>query len=488
MLFNSFVFIFAFLPVVLAGFHLLIKKNARAAFVWLIGASLFFYGWWNAYYLLVLGGSVLFNFGYARLIVRYGAGTQKARFALAAGIVSNLALLGYFKYAGFFVETLDAAFDLSWTVGKIILPLAISFFTFQKIAFLVDCYKGAADEPNFINYLLFISFFPQLIAGPIVHYREIMPQFRDVAVNGVRAASMAAGLMLFSIGLFKKTVLADMAAVPSNMIYGAAQDGQALSLMDSWGGAFAYSFQIYFDFSAYSDMAIGLGLMFGVRLPVNFLSPYLATGFVDFWKRWHITLSRFLRDYIYFPLGGNRHGLLSQGRNIMITMALGGLWHGADWTFILWGVAHGIMIVANHALRALPVPVPKLLAIPVTFVLITVLWVLFRAESLGAVHSMLSGMAGLNEAAGFNLLNDKKNYALFALLAVVTFLLPSSMAFLGIDKIDHSTARLQTRPAAYGLIRYDNNAACLCLAVLLFLIACLFMQSNLANDFIYFDF
>jgi|SaaInlStandDraft_6_1057023.scaffolds.fasta_scaffold27026_2 alginate O-acetyltransferase complex protein AlgI len=330
MLFNSYIFIFLFLPIVLLGFHLIGKQgHHRVAIAWLVGVSLFFYGWWNPAYLGLMLVSILFNYGVGVSLGRTPRKLSKKP-VLIFGVVVNLALLGYFKYANFFVDSLNSITGTNIVLLQVILPLAISFFTFQQIAYLIDAWRGETKEYNFLHYCLFVTFFPQLIAGPIVHHKEMLPQFAKDVVYKLRSKHIAIGLTVFSIGLFKKVVLADGVSVYATPMFDAAEAGVLLTFFEAWGGALAYSFQLYFDFSGYSDMAIGLARMFGIRLPLNFNSPYKATSIIDFWRRWHITLSRFLRDYLYIPLGGSRcRGEPRRFINVMVTMVLGGLWHGA---------------------------------------------------------------------------------------------------------------------------------------------------------------
>lgn len=486
MLFNSVPFIFFFLPVVLAVFYYLAGGGKpRMAFGWICLSSLFFYGWWNPFYLILLTGSILFNFGFSRLITDLkDSAPTRARFALIAGILCNITLLGYFKYTDFLIQTVNKTFATSFPLADIILPLAISFVTFQKIAYLVDCYRGLAKEHDFLNYLLFVSFFPQLIAGPIVHYREIMPQFKALEI---KKTWIAMGMALFSIGLFKKAVLADLASVSSNTVFAVANEGDILSSIDAWGGAIAYSYQIYFDFSGYSDMAIGLALLFGIRLPVNFLSPYKATGFIDFWRRWHITLSRFLRDYIYIPLGGNRHGAARQSLSIAVTMLIGGLWHGASWTFVVWGGLHGLMIAANHALRkSMPsLKIPAWPCITLTFLLTTILWVFFRCESFDGALNMLQSMFFISPDKSFELLNDPKTLLLLFFLTAIIFLFPSSMKIMGLDRLDPET---QSIDKTHSRITFKPDILWVMITTGAFLTGVMLMQTNIGKEFIYFDF
>ena len=291
---------------------------------WLVLASLFFYGWWNPAYLLLIIGSMLFNY-YTGVQLSY----RQNRLFLGIAIALNLALLGYFKYANFFVENISDLAGLGWNIEHIVLPLAISFFTFQQIAYLVDAYRRETSEYNFLHYALFVSFFPQLISGPIVHHKEMLPQFIRETARFIEYRHLAIGISVFILGLFKKVVVADSLAPYSIEAFNAVAAGEMLTFFEAWKGALAYTFQLYFDFSGYSDMAIGLAMLFGIRLPLNFDSPYKANSVIEFWQRWHITLSRFLRDYLYIPLGGNRKGQKRRYLNLMITMLLGGLWHGA---------------------------------------------------------------------------------------------------------------------------------------------------------------
>jgi alginate O-acetyltransferase complex protein AlgI len=396
-LFNSYAFIFLFLPITLLGFHLIGGRgHHRIAIAWLVAASLFFYGWWNPAYLGLILGSMLFNYA-----VGVSLSGNPNRGVLALGIAANLGLLGYYKYANFFIDNLNAFVGSGFHLETIILPLAISFFTFQQIAYLVDAYRGETHEYRFLHYALFVTFFPQLIAGPIVHHKEMLPQFAKDVLYRLKAEHLAVGITIFAIGLFKKVVLADGIAVYATPVFDAAEAGVTLTFFEAWGGALAYTLQLYFDFSGYSDMAIGLARMFGVRLPLNFNSPYKATNIIDFWRRWHITLSRFLRDYLYIPLGGNRKGEVRRNINILITMLLGGLWHGAGWTFVLWGGLHGAYLVINHAWRRLlqntqPTHIGSFFGWTITMLAVVAAWVPFRAESMEGAIRILEAMAGTN--------------------------------------------------------------------------------------------
>ena len=396
MLFNSYEFIFLFLPVTLLIYVVLVhNRKKEAAMTWLVVASLFFYGWWNPVYLLLIIGSMFFNY-----YIGVQLSNRQNRLILGIAIAVNLGLLGYFKYANFFVENISKLAGLGWNIEHIVLPLAISFFTFQQIAYLIDAYRRETSEYNFLHYALFVSFFPQLIAGPIVHHKEMLPQFIRETARSIEYRHLAIGISIFILGLFKKVVVADSLAPYSIETFNAVAAGEILTFFEAWKGALAYTFQLYFDFSGYSDMAIGLAMLFGIRLPLNFDSPYKANSIIDFWQRWHITLSRFLRDYLYIPLGGNRKGQFRRYLNLMITMLLGGLWHGAEWTFVLWGGLHGIYLGLNHGWRKIKEvfcfshhhPLYHFGSRLLTFFIVVVAWVFFRAEDVSAAILMLKSM------------------------------------------------------------------------------------------------
>ncbi len=405
MLFNSYPFIFLFLPLALWLFFRLGQASHRNAAIWLVLVSLFFYAWWNPPYAGLLLLSIVFNYAIGLALIRGSAhpAAPRRKWLMLSGVGANLALLGYYKYSAFLLGIIAAFPGLEHSMA---LPLGISFFTFTQIAFLVDAYRGQAREASFSHYALFVSYFPHLIAGPILHHKEMMPQFGEARTYRFSHENIAIGLTIFAIGLFKKAVLADGIAPYATPLFTAAGQGTAVTLLDAWGGALAYTLQLYFDFSGYSDMAIGASRMFGIRLPLNFHSPYKAANIIEFWRRWHITLSRFLRDYLYIPLGGNRKGKARRYLNLMLTMLLGGLWHGAGWTFVVWGGLHGLYLVINHAWRgaraALGLSPPGGSSIPgiaLTFIAVTLAWVFFRAPTLDAAWAILQGMAGLNGVA-----------------------------------------------------------------------------------------
>ena len=399
MLFNSPEFITLFLPITLLV-YLGIQRTSRLelSWYWLIFASLFFYGWWEPRYLFLIIGSIIVNYLLAlRLTV------APTRPFLALGICLNLLLLGYYKYANFFVNNISRLAGADWTLDTIILPLAISFFTFQQISYLVDTYSGKVQEHRLSHYGLFVTFFPQLVAGPIVHHSEMLPQFLH---QRPRSGTLARGISIFIIGLFKKVVIADGIAGYATPAFTAAAEGVVLNFTDAWVAALSYTFQLYFDFSGYSDMAIGLALMFGIRLPLNFHSPYKANNIIEFWRRWHMTLSRFLRDYLYFPLGGNRKGMSRRHLNLFCTMLLGGLWHGASWTFVMWGGLHGLFLMINHGWRqvvsgwrngkARKIPDLSFIGRGVTFLAVVFSWVYFRSDTIDTANQIVLSMLGSN--------------------------------------------------------------------------------------------
>lgn len=407
MLFNSYAFLFGYLPLTLLFFFWLGRFSRHLAAAWLGAASLFFYGWWNPAYVGLLLASIFFNYGVGYALARTHAGHRRRRnLLLGLGVGVDLVLLGYYKYANFFLDTANHLFDTGWGLQDILLPLGISFFTFTQIAFLVDVWSGKAREYSFIHYLLFVTYFPHLIAGPVLHHKEMMPQFAQAETYRPSWENLSVGVTIFAVGLFKKAVLADGVSPYANAAFAAADAGERLDFLAAWGGALAYAVQLYFDFSGYSDMAIGLSRMFGIVLPLNFNSPYKAMNIIEFWRRWHMTLSRFLRDYLYIPLGGNRKGRVRRHVNLMLTMLLGGLWHGASWNFVLWGGLHGLYLVINHAWRALrqrhfPTLMQgsrlgSVLAWGLTFIAVVVAWVPFRATSMEGTMGMLTAMAGVH--------------------------------------------------------------------------------------------
>jgi len=405
MFFNSYIFLFVFLPVTLIGYYFIGKtKYPRFGIFWLVAFSLVFYGWYNPFYLLILAGSILINF----VIGKYLSQTNNIKYSkllLISGLTFNILLLGFFKYTNFFISTTNNIFKSDFHIINIVLPVAISFYTIQQIAYIMDIYRGQPREHDFGEYCLFILFFPKLLSGPIVRFQQMIPYLHKDFIPQVSPYNLAIGLTIFSFGLFKKVIIADNVGTYSTTIFNIASSGNGISFFNAWTGAIAYSMQIYFDFSGYSDMAIGLGLMFGIKLPLNFYSPYRSKSIIEFWRRWHITLSNFIRDYIYISLGGNRNGLLKQMLFLLIAMTIAGLWHGAGWTFVIWGGLHGLYLVINHSWRHLHINknatrLGTSVSIIITFVAVTVAWVFFRADSVNTALIMIKSMIGIN---GFHL-------------------------------------------------------------------------------------
>ncbi len=496
MLFNSYPFFFGFLPLALAGFYLLRWVAPGAVIGWLLVVSLGFYGYWNALSVPLLLGSIAVNYGLG-LSFSNNAGGRTLK--LIAGLVFNLSIIGYFKYASFVAMNLTAL--TGWPVAlQVTLPLAISFFTFQQIAYLVDCYRGQPPERNFIHYAFFIAFFPHLIAGPIVLKNDLLsqlPNHREPHTPEWWFQHVACGTAMFAFGLLKKVMIADSVAGYATDVFGAAEKGAPLSVIEAWGGAVAYTLQIYFDFSGYSDMAIGLALLFGFRLPLNFDSPYKATSIIDFWRRWHMTLSRFLREYLYLPLGGNRRHPARRYLNILIVMVLGGLWHGAGWTFVLWGALHGVFLMVNHLWRGLfgdrrqvmPGPVAHILSWAATFVAVVVAWVLFRAKTVDGAAMMLKAMAWGNawtvdrggaQGEGYQVL------LFLAGLVVVCIMLPNTQQVMKAALSGFLVPRLPENPLLARLAWSPNLFWALTISALLY-VSVSFMGSRY-SEFIYFNF
>jgi alginate O-acetyltransferase complex protein AlgI len=399
MLFSSYTFLFQFLPATVLAFAAARRHSPRAGIMVLAGASLFFYGAWRPIYLLLLIASVAVNF---TLGLRMEDPLRRRAIG-TAGVALNLAVLCYFKYTNFIFDSLNTLTGAPLPFVNIILPLGISFFTFQQIAYLVDVMRGARVERDILSYTLFVSFFPHLIAGPLVHHAEMIPQFKR-GRTGRSAVLAARGLAIFAAGLFKKVVIADNLAQFVSPVFAHLDAGGGVTTSWAWLATLSYTLQIYFDFSGYSDMAIGLALLFGIRLPVNFRSPYQATSIIEFWRRWHITLSRFLRDYLYIPLGGNRLGERRRYINLLVTMLLGGLWHGAGWNYLVWGGLHGIYLCINHLWQARyggktpPSAIgwpAKGLSWTITFFAVVIAWVFFRARTADGAWQMLGGLFGL---------------------------------------------------------------------------------------------
>jgi alginate O-acetyltransferase complex protein AlgI len=397
MLFNSFPFIFCFLPITLIGFFCLNRWHlTQLAQIWLVIASIAFYSYWSITYLPLLLISILVNYQIGKRISDAILKSRKAQNLLWLGVCFNFGLLAYYKYANFFVTTIEKALNTNWHLSEIILPLGISFYTFTQTAYLVDAYRGETKNYNFWNYSLFVTFFPHLIAGPILHHSDTIPQFYRLRNLVISHQNMAIGITWFVLGLFKKVIIADTVAPWVSPIFNHAS---SVSFLEAWVGALSYTLQLYFDFSGYSDMAVGLGFMLNIQIPINFNSPYKSTSIIDFWRRWHISLSNFLRDYLYIPLGGSRRGEIRRYTNLFVTMLLGGLWHGAGWTFIIWGGLHGTYLCINHGWRKLNKPLPKFIAWTITFVAVILSWVLFRSHNIIDAIELLKTMVGLKGIA-----------------------------------------------------------------------------------------
>ena len=439
MLFHTYLFICGFLPATLLAYFVSARINRRLPIFVLIIASLAFYAYWKPVLVFLLIGSILFNYCVG-LFLSGDRPQAHRRAGIIAAITVDLGLLAFFKYANFFLGTLEALGGIGPATLNIVLPIGISFYTFTQIAYLVDSYKREVEERSFSSYVLFVTFFPHLIAGPVLHHKEMMPQFANQATYRFDWLKITLGLLLFAIGLWKKVVFADSVAPWSNEIFSAAAKGASPDLWSAWGGALAYTLQIYFDFSGYSDMAVGLGLMFGIKLPINFDSPYRSVSIVDFWRRWHMTLSRFLRDYLYIPLGGNRHGAFARYRNLFLTMLLGGLWHGASWMFVAWGALHGLYLVIAHLWSAAGLKLSRLfgrtlapyVGWALTLFAVVAAWVFFRATTLTGAIAMFRGMAGLNGVNPANLsafFADPRLWGVGSplLLALVAIASPNSM-------------------------------------------------------------
>lgn len=400
LLFNSFLYILLFLPLTFTTYFLLSKHvNFTTAKVFLVLASFFFYAWWNPFYLPLLLLSTVVNYSIA-YIIQKNHQNQFRKPHLIIGIIFNLGLLGYFKYANFFVDNINVILHSSFTLKEIILPLGISFFTFTQIAFLVDVYKSKAENYGLLNYCLFVSYFPHLLAGPIIHHAQMMPQFANKENALINYKNIYFGLILFIIGLTKKVAIADTFAIFANDGYTHVDN---LNFTTAWITSLAYTFQIYFDFSGYTDMAIGASKLFNIDLPINFNSPYQSLNIREFWHRWHITLSQFLRDYLYIPLGGNRVSESKMYRNLVLTFVLGGFWHGAGWTFILWGLCHGTALSIERWIGKFNIQLPKWLAWFITFNFINITWIFFRADSIQQALQILTNMINILDVTRVNL-------------------------------------------------------------------------------------
>ena len=397
MLFNSYEFIFVYLPIVFIGYFFVLPRlggGVRAGSLWISLASLVFYGYWDIRYIPLLLGSISFNFLAGRFIEHI---PDRRKLFLIIGILGNLTLLGYYKYTAFFIENVNAVTGMAYEIPHIILPLGISFFTFTQTAYLIDAYRGETKGYSFLTYLLFVTIFPHLIAGPILNHRDMISQFLKKENLKINWKNLSLGITVFVLGLFKKVAIADALSSVVAEIFSRPMD---LTFIEAWIGALGYTFQLYCDFSAYSEMAIGLGLMFNLHLPMNFNSPYQSNSIIDFWRRWHMTLGLWVKNYLYIPMGGNHHGELKKMRNLFVSMLIIGFWHGAGWTFIIWGGLHGIFLMINHQWRRLKaINIPSWFARIITFALVMLAWVFFRANTVSDAIAIIKSMADIYNVA-----------------------------------------------------------------------------------------
>ncbi|MDC0335478.1 MBOAT family protein [Pseudodesulfovibrio sp.] len=473
MVFNSFEFLFLFLPLVVIGYYALISYSlARASIGLLLIGSLVYYGYWNPIYLLLIGASIIGNFSICKLISRSRCGMKKLMFCL--GICLNVGLIGYFKYTDFFIQIANESLGTGIPLQHIALPLAISFFTFQQVAFVVDTYKGTIEKYSFLDYALFISFFPQLVAGPIVYHAEMMPQFSSKTARVVNWENIYKGIVLLTVGLGKKVLLADGLSPFVQVIFDRVVNP---TWDEALCGTWAYALQLYFDFSGYTDMALGAALMFNIFLPQNFNSPYRSTSIQDFWRRWHMTLSRWLKDYIYIPLGGSRKGRSRTLVNVMLTFLLGGLWHGAGWGFVIWGALHGTALALQRVWSWTGIRIHCFFGWLTTTLFVFLAWIPFRALTLDKAKGIYLGLVGYNGfkfSQYFNHTIDSMGFSqarMFNLLAVATVLAiatPNSMWLIRKIRV-HWAVTLYSMALAIGSIVAMFN-------------------KNYVSEFIYFQF
>ena len=499
MLFTSGIFLFLFLPATLVGFFLIARLASHiAAAAWLVIASLIFYGYWHPPHIPLLIASIIFNYCAGERILRAKNVEVVARRILIIAVSANLVVLGYFKYADFLIGTVNAVLDQNLRLPGVRLPIGISFFTFTQIAYLVDVYVGKVRERQPIHYALFVTYFPHLIAGPVLHHAEMMPQFGQAKNYSPRLRDFTIGLTFLAVGLAKKVLIADSVAPIANNLFDAARTNLVPSTV-ALQGVLAYTLQIYFDFSGYSDMAVGLSRLMGIELPYNFDSPYKSRSIIEFWRRWHMTLSRFLRDYLYFPLGGNRHGGARRYSNLMVTMLLGGLWHGASWTFVLWGGLHGLYLIVNHAWRFLrermlrafspslissriPVVFAGLVAQVITLACVAFAWILFRADTAQSAGRVVQSIAGRIGSAGSTTSDSWSSTTLWLVAAFALSLLAKNSQEL----IDGKLRPVLLRGAS---VRLDRMCSMLIgFEIVMIVLLALISASRNVTEFIYFNF
>lgn len=476
MLFSSLEFVFLFLPITFfVYFYLISKRLGEAAKIFLVIASLFFYGYWNPSYLPLILGSMVWNFAIGSHLTRNFYKNTKAKVSsktlLIIGILGNLGLLGYFKYADFFILNTNFLFKTEFEFLELALPLAISFFTFQQISYLVDSYRGETSEYDFFSYALFVSFFPQLIAGPIVHHKEMMPQFSQARNKIKNYHNILLGMFIFSIGFFKKVVIADTLAFYATTGF---DESEILNFYLAWQTSLCFTFQIYFDFSGYCDMAIGAALLFNIKIPINFNSPLKSCNMQEFWYKWHITLGRFLRDYVYIPLGGSKKGSFRTYINLFATMLIGGIWHGASWLFVLWGALHGLALIINKLWQLTKIKIPTIIAWFITFNFLNFANVFFRATSFDDAFKVLKGMFGFNGFEFSHILKiDKFNDESF--FYVPFYLILSFILVLCFKN-------------SIQIAENKNNLFYTILFCIIFSISVLFVSIGTYTEFIYFNF
>ena len=479
MLFTSFEFIFLFLPFVFIGYFILTKVHFSLAKLFLVLSSFFFYSWWNIAYLPLLLGSIIFNYFYGKLL-----SSKQSKALLTVGIIVNVLVLGYFKYMDFFITNVNFLFSTNYGLLHLLLPLGISFFTFQQIAYLVDSYRKESKDYSILDYSLFISFFPQLIAGPIVYHKEMLPQFVNNENRRINLQNMATGLFIFILGLFKKVGIADTFAKWANLGFDHSAN---LTFLEGWITSLSYTMQLYFDFSGYSDMAIGLGLMFNIRLPLNFNSPYKSLSIQEFWRRWHMTLNQFLTKYLYFPLGGSRIGTTRTYINILIIFAVSGIWHGAGWTFVIWGMLHGIASCINRLWSKFGYRLPKYLAWFLTFNFVNIAWVFFRATSVKQAMEVLNSMFNVKNLISANYLAEQLMLfhtpteflgVSFSLVYFITFMM---LLCLSIALFAKNTWELSQ-------LRFNSAIGAVYVAALITIATYIVFTNFSSSEFIYFNF
>lgn len=501
MLFNSLEFIFLFLPVTLIVYAIICRVRSELAAGWLIMASVFFYGWWDWHYVYLLLASIIMNFFFGLAILKANAEAHRSfsRVLLIAACVLNIGALAYFKYAMFITANIRYLTHIDFTFGNIILPLGISFFTFTQLAYLMDTYRDNHQHYSFGHYCLFVTYFPHLIAGPIIHHSEMMPQFQNPKSYSFRFSQLVAGLTLFSFGLFKKVIFADSMGGLATPFFDWVARGGVPGMIDGWFGALAYTLQLYYDFSGYSDMAVGLSFMFGFKLPINFDSPYKASSIIEFWRRWHITLSRFLRSYVYIQLGGNRKGATRRCVNLLVTMLIGGVWHGAGWTFIVWGGMHGVFLVVNSLWRSVvrrndASPKTNFLSTlwrrALTFVCVVLAWVVFRASDMTSAWVLVSSMFSVNRIHGMQgSFDDVYSIGIVLLLLMITFIAPNTMQIMRRISLALAESYRPRREFSWPELSWSTSGSWAVITSVILAVSVLhIIMSETLSEFLYFQF